>query len=168
MSDPVLSGFQLVEPATGNPPTFRAYQFKTLTEVVDWLKPLSLQERAHWRLQPVFTDAEDERVEVRLKASNEFTADVSVPPDLYPGFAASRPVLLRAWQERAFSAEESRQVVDALATLLETNQALREHAAAVEQQVTNVRTLLKGAMTSVQRLRDLAAFRTPTEGEDET
>lgn len=96
----------------------------------------------------------------RLKTWHSFVEELQVPSDLMPAIMANRPVLLRLVPPRACSAEEFTVLVNLLAGLLETNQALQEHAA----EVAKLAEALSGHLTAFQsvarNLAHLARFAT--------
>jgi len=64
----------------------------------------------------------------RLTDWSSFIEEMQVPGDIAPALITTRPELLRAVQPRALTAEETAAVYKVMAGLIETNNALREHA----------------------------------------
>jgi hypothetical protein len=99
-----------------------------------------------------------------LRAWNEVIEDVSLPADFAAGFMTARPEILRSIA-RPLDKAETAAVAHAMAVLIETNAELQRHAAEVAERLKQLRGSLKGVRGAVDRLDDLANFR--TEDEDE-
>jgi hypothetical protein len=64
----------------------------------------------------------------KLDSWTSFVDEMKIPGDLYPALASGRAELLRLVQPRDLSADEAKVLLNIIATLMNTNMALREHA----------------------------------------
>jgi hypothetical protein len=103
----------------------------------------------------------------KLHSRNELVEDVHLPPEFAAALTTARSELVKM-VNRPLSPEETRQVAHAFAVLIDTNRELQRHNAQVVQEIETLRSHLKGALTAVERLRDVADFREPIEGDDST
>jgi hypothetical protein len=71
----------------------------------------------------------DIRRRCNLDSWTHFVNDVDVPGDLYPALASNRPELIKAIPPRQLEPEEAKALFNIIGTLIETNAALKEHAA---------------------------------------
>jgi hypothetical protein len=70
-----------------------------------------------------------------------------------------RAELLRAWSSRPLDASDAKALVDILGALIETNQALREHAEQLSQIVGRFSDGLKGLQSTAANIEKFASFR---------
>lgn len=73
----------------------------------------------------------------KLDSWTAFVEELKVPPELVPALMTGRPELIRLAPARACNADEVKVLLTVIGGLLETNYALREHAAEVAQLVRN-------------------------------
>jgi len=117
------------------------------------------------------TNATEERlleIQEKLTKWNSFVRDLHVPNDMAPAFLTGRMELLCLAKPRALTEEECKQVYELIGGILETNNALREHAAMVADLADRVIGGLHALERPLQQLRDFGNFRTPVDdGEDD-
>jgi hypothetical protein len=111
------------------------------------------------RLEELDARLADIASRVKLDAPNAFTEAVSCPAELYAGLQANRPELIRVAPARPLTADETKAVYSLIATLIETNAALREHAEQVSQLVENWGSHFKGLERTGNQIRQFAAFK---------
>lgn len=102
----------------------------------------------------------------KLEGPDSFTDFVSMPTDLAAAVLTGRPELLRIVKPRALNVEECEIIFKLLATYIETNMALREHA---HELAVMTRNMLSGFTTvhSIgQQIADFGDFREPMHDED--
>jgi hypothetical protein len=102
----------------------------------------------------------------RLDSWTSFVDTLKAPSDIFPALVANRPELLALVQQRALTAEEHGVYLALIKGLMDTNQALREHAQQVAGVADIIEDLLRGARTSALRLSDFASFRKHDTDED--
>ena len=81
------------------------------------------------------------------------------PSDIAPALMANRPELLKLVQQRALTAEEHGVYLALIKGLMDTNEALRQHAQQVAGVADIIEDLLRGARNSALKLSDFASFR---------
>lgn len=101
----------------------------------------------------------------KLEKWNAFVKEISIPMEFYPALATGRTELLRLAPPRNFTDEEMKQIYDLVATLLETNMALREHASQVAQMVGLWQDTFGGQVNHAMRIERFANFQTVAEQE---
>lgn len=97
--------------------------------------------------------------EARLDAWNAFVEELQVPSELYPALMTNRPELVRLAPRRALTADEAGALYRLIAGLLETNQALRQHAAMTAQLVEDWMSTMQGMETTAYKIQHFANFR---------
>jgi len=80
-----------------------------------------------------------------------------VPGDIYPAMATLRPALMP--KGRALTAEECQVLYDIIATLMETNAALKSHTEQTAILVKDWVKLFNGIQTVAHKIEDFANFR---------
>ena len=107
--------------------------------------------------------------EARLDAWNAFVEELRVPSELYPALITNRPELIRLAKPRALTAEEADALYKLIAGLIETNGALRIHAAQVAALVQDWVGAIHGMVSTARKVRQFANFEHSgiTCGEDE-
>ncbi len=103
----------------------------------------------------------------RLATWHAFVADLQVPGDLMPGIMTGRSELLRIIPPRACTAEEFTVMVRLIAGLLDTNQALQAHAAALARLAEHLAGHLSGFQVTARNLMHVARFE-PIGNDEET
>jgi hypothetical protein len=104
----------------------------------------------------------------RLTAVNAFVTALDVPGDIAPAFMTGRPELIKLAHPRVLSADECAVMFKLVRGLLETNQALRDHAALVLKLSETQHQAARGMVQAMNRLRIVAGFQNPEmEGGDE-
>lgn len=113
-------------------------------------------------------DAELERLNTlgKLDSWTSFVDELKAPSDIAPALMANRPELLGLVQKRTLTAKEHGVYLALIKGLMDTNQALREHAQQVAGVADIIEDLLRGARSSALRLSDFASFRKHDTGED--
>lgn len=114
------------------------------------------------------TEAKILEIQERMRTWNDFVREIKVPAEIAPAFQTGRIELIKLARPRALSAEECGALYDVIGGLLETNQALKEHAQLVGDLVATTHQGLKGAVHAVERMRRFAAFEEPVEEEVQT
>lgn len=102
-----------------------------------------------------------------LRAPNELTETVAVPREFAVALMTRRPEMMRLVQPRALTVEECAAVYQLVATLIETNDALINHAQGVETLADNVTQQFKGVTSMLRQLEDFAAFRESDDDSEE-
>lgn len=97
----------------------------------------------------------------RLGDLTGLAGEISLPGEFLPGFMSGREALIRMVPARPATAEEFAMLRDALAVLMETNRALRDHLTVIGQRLVNARQLARGAAGCIEDCVDLAEFRHP-------
>src|SRR5215471_8637335 len=89
-----------------------------------------------------------ERIEhvSKLDSWSSYIEEIKVPQDMLPALLTNRPELLKLIQPRALTIEEAATIYKLVATLIETNMALKEHAELVAQMLDN----MMGGFTAIQ------------------
>lgn len=121
---------------------------------------------------PTATERLDDQItelsaKTRLKSWNEFVEALAVPQDLLPGMLTNRPELLKLAQPRAMTEAEVAVLYKLIIGLIETNQALREHAEQVAHQVTLWEASFKQLESVGRRIKAFANFKRTDNLEDE-
>src|SRR6185369_5484759 len=97
-----------------------------------------------------------------LESWNSFVTELPVPSDIAPALISSRAELLKIVKPRALSAEECATLYKLIGGLLDTNNALREHAKDLAQLVDNWEGNFKGLASLGFRIKNFANFKAPT------
>lgn len=95
----------------------------------------------------------------RLQGWNEFVQEVKVPTDLYAALLSNRPELVRLAPKRDMTAAEVTSLYELIYTLMETNEALRQHAQRVALLVKNWHQQFKGLATAGAQIERFANFK---------
>lgn len=97
----------------------------------------------------------------QMRSWNDFTAPVTIPPELFPALMTGRPELLEGLKPRALSEDECKSIYELIVTLIKTNMALREHAELLAQSVST----WAGAFRHLEKvgvsIQHFANFRSP-------
>lgn len=108
------------------------------------------------------TELQDKVTELAAKAKldswNSFVEELQIPSELYPALVTSRPELIKVAKPRPLTAEETAVLYRLIGALIETNQALREHASAVSSFVKEWVSSISGAMTNARKVAAFARF----------
>jgi hypothetical protein len=103
----------------------------------------------------------------RLNSWNSFIEELQVPGDLQAALLTGRGTLVKIAPPRALSAEECETLYKLIGGLIDTNAALREHAA----EVAHLVDLWAGSFTQLdtlgRRIQHYANFRVPEKEEEE-
>ena len=104
----------------------------------------------------------------KLDAWNAFVEELKVPSELFPALMTNRPEMVRLAPRRPLSAEEADALYNLIAGLIETNSALREHAAQVATLVQDWMSGIHGLISTARKVRQFARFEHNgiTEGDD--
>jgi hypothetical protein len=113
--------------------------------------------------KPTATEEKLLEIQTRLEHWNCFVGVLRVPSELAPAFMTRRSELVRLAPRRPLSAEECGVLYDLVAGLLETNEALRAHAALVAEISAQQEDALGGALRAIRRARAFANFSTAEE-----
>jgi hypothetical protein len=87
-----------------------------------------------------------------------FVNPIDVPADIFPALQSGRPELIKLIQPRELTAVEAKALFNIIGTLIETNTALRDHAAFVSQFVGNWADSFKALRSVGDRIVRFAAF----------
>ncbi len=101
----------------------------------------------------------DVAARTKLATWNSFVEELPVPAELMPALMANRPELVRLAQPRAYSKEEGAALLKLIAGLIETNGALREHAAQVAHLVDNWASTFHALATIGSKIQSVANFK---------
>jgi hypothetical protein len=108
------------------------------------------------------------RILAKLDNRNSFTEEVQAPGAVGVALSTGRIELLKLYNPTApISADEAKKLVNIIRVLIETNQALQEHAKLMVELVDNIRQSISGLGNHTQFLRHFANFQTPVEESDE-
>lgn len=110
---------------------------------------------------------EDLTERTKLRSWSAFVEDSRVPSDLMPAVITQRAELVRVVKPRILTASEHEVYLSLIATLLETNQALREHAQHVAQLTNNLVGHLTGFHSAARNIEHFANFRAIDNGDEE-
>jgi len=94
----------------------------------------------------------------QLESWTSFIREMQVPADLAAAFVTGRPELVKTVIPRAMDAREVKILLDLIANLLETNEALREHAHDVATSITIWAGSFKQLETVGRQLERFAKF----------
>lgn len=103
----------------------------------------------------------------KLQHWTAFVETLNVPGDIYVAMSSMRPELIAVIQPRALDLESSRALFKIIAALIETNQALREHAEQLSQFVLNWQNSFDQAASIARKIELFANFDRAAEEEDE-
>lgn len=106
--------------------------------------------------------------DAKIDSWTDFVDALNVPNDLFPALMTNRPELVKLVKARPLSAEEHRVYLDLIGGIMETNAALREHAAQVAKLTGIWADNFKALRNVGQRIERYASFKrsTSTDGED--
>jgi hypothetical protein len=103
----------------------------------------------------------------RLDDWSSFIEELQVPGDIAPALITGRPEMLRAVQPRALTAEETAALIKVLGGLIETNNALREHARQLATFTEQWTTLFTGLHNVGEKIERFANFKRSYDDVDE-
>lgn len=95
----------------------------------------------------------------RLKDWSYYIESIELPQDVLPALMTGRPELLQHLKPRALTEEETAKLYKALAALIETNMALREHAQQLAQLTDNWAQQFRGLEGVGNKIQNFANFR---------
>ena len=98
-----------------------------------------------------------------LRSPAELSETVAMPPELFVAMASGRPEMIKLAKPRTLSEEETKQVFHLIATLIETNMLLKEHAEAVSKLVGDWANLFKGLHKLGDEIENFAGFKTASD-----
>lgn len=115
------------------------------------------------------TETKLAELQERLTSWNSFVNEIQVPSELAPAFMTRRVDLVRLAVPRALTPEECFALYQVIGGLLETNEALRDHARMVSELAQQLTGGLAGTLHAARRMRMFSDFRDPLEpgSEDE-
>ena len=113
--------------------------------------------------KPSATEAKILLLQERLETWNSFVRELQVPSDIAPAFLTRRVELMSLAKPRPLTESECKVMYDLVAGLLETNEALREHAALVAELAQQFTGGLAGTLRAADRMRAFANFHEPVE-----
>lgn len=108
------------------------------------------------------TELQERVIELAAKAKldswNSFVEELPVPAELFPALVTNRVELIKLAKPRGLSLEEVAALYKLIAGLMETNQALREHASNVATLVQDWLATQAGALTLARKVAAFARF----------
>lgn len=113
------------------------------------------------------TEESLQEIQAKLSKWSDFISELQVPGDIVPAISTGRIELLKLAQPRPLSVEECNVLYKFIGGLLETNQALQQHASLISRMAAEVERTISGVEGVAGRLRAYADFRSPIEGDDE-
>lgn len=102
-----------------------------------------------------------------LASWTEFVRELPVPAELMPALISTRSELVGIVAPRAMTAEEVGVIYQLIAGLIDTNNALRQHAQQIANLVDGWSSTFKGLATLGGQIGDLAHFRQPAAPESD-
>ena len=94
----------------------------------------------------------------KINSWGEFVRSLNVPIEIAPAIMANRPSLVGLAVPRAMDADEVGTLFKLIQGLLETNQALQEHASEVSDLAAQATSIFTGLSRVLVRLAQFAAF----------
>jgi hypothetical protein len=94
----------------------------------------------------------------KLQGWNQFTADMLVPAEFGAALITGRPELLRLVPPTALTAEQTKALYNLVATLIETNTELQQHAQMVAKVVSDWSEQFKGLSSLGWQIERFANF----------
>jgi hypothetical protein len=104
----------------------------------------------------------------RLKDWSYYIEEIELPNDVLPALMTGRPELLKHLKPRPLTEEETAKLYKALAALIETNMALREHAEKLAQLTDNWAQQFRGLQGVGNKIQNFANFRRSYDEETES
>jgi len=95
----------------------------------------------------------------KLQGWNEFVEELKVPSELYPALITNRTELVRLAKPRPLTEEEAATLYRLIAGLMETNQALREHASQLSVMVKEWLGSVYGFVSVARKINSFAQFK---------
>lgn len=95
----------------------------------------------------------------KLNSWNSFVEELQVPSEIYPALLTNRMELLKLAKPRELSVKECAGLYQLIGGLIETNSALREHAAEVAHQTKIWADAFKQLHAVGQRIEKFAQFK---------
>lgn len=106
-----------------------------------------------------FLDHIDELAKAtKLEDWTSFVETLQIPGDIMPAIITQRPEMLKMVQPRQLSQPEHQAYINLIAGLIETNTALRQHAAEVARLAGNWMNMVSGMVGLAQRVKRFASF----------
>jgi|SRR5215471_13281317 len=96
--------------------------------------------------------------EAKLDGWNAFVEELKVPSELFGALMTNRPEMVRLAQRRPLTAQEADALYNLIAGLIETNSALRAHAAQVASLVQDWMSGIHGMISTARKVRQFARF----------
>lgn len=106
------------------------------------------------------------RGRITLTGWEQLTADTKVPAEIAAALITGRPELARLAPPRALSVEECKECFNLIATLIETNRALQQHAEETAKLVKNWGDAFAALHRIGLQIEHFAHFRATDEGDD--
>jgi hypothetical protein len=102
-------------------------------------------------------------IQSRIDKWNSFVRELPVPGEFVPAVSSGRLELLKLAQPHALSTEECAVLYQLIGGLLETNQALQQHAALIANMALEVQRGIGGMESLSGRLAAYAGYKEPHE-----
>jgi hypothetical protein len=103
----------------------------------------------------------------KLDGWNSFVDEMTMPGSVYLPLATGRPELIRVIKPCDLTAEQVKPMLNMIATLIETNVALRDHAAQIAHMVEIWADAFKHLHSVGEKIERFANFKTVTEEDSE-
>jgi hypothetical protein len=94
----------------------------------------------------------------KLDTWTQFVDELKIPMDIYPALASGRPELIKLAKPRDLTAVETEALLNIIGCLIETNFALREHAAQLADFVGTWTDAFKHLRSVGDRIQRFALF----------
>jgi len=104
----------------------------------------------------------------RLRDWSHYIESIELPQDVLPALMTGRPELLRTVRPRALTEDEAAKLYKAMAGLIETNMALREHAEQLAQLTNNWAQQFAGLHGVGEKIQRFANFKRSYDEVEET
>jgi hypothetical protein len=103
----------------------------------------------------------------KLEGWNSFVTEMTMPGSIYLPLATGRPELIRVIKPIDLTAEQVAPMLNVIATLIETNVALRDHAAQLAHLVETWADAFKHLHGVGEKIERFANFKSNTTGDED-